>query len=137
MGLLAWLPIENRTAFPGLLNLLWHLRCWLQNYNIRESKNIPANFVRPPPKLFLLRTAMIPELKAFPVREAWIRDPLTVTQVWDNIGRNVTMQRNLSQWCSLSALRRIWRKKWEAKAEYLLLFLSYFCSFSTVITLAL
>jgi len=29
MGLLAWLPIENRTAFPGLL--LWHFRCWLQN----------------------------------------------------------------------------------------------------------
>jgi len=26
-GLLAWLPIENRTAFPGLLSLLWHFRC--------------------------------------------------------------------------------------------------------------
>jgi len=25
-------PIENRTAFPGLLSLLWYFRCWLQNH---------------------------------------------------------------------------------------------------------
>jgi len=33
MGLLARLPIQNRIAFPGLLSLLWHFRCWLQNQN--------------------------------------------------------------------------------------------------------
>jgi len=33
MGLLAWLPIEDRTAFPVLLRLLWLFRCWLQNHN--------------------------------------------------------------------------------------------------------
>jgi len=32
MGLLAWLLIENRTAFPGLLSLLWLFKCWLQNH---------------------------------------------------------------------------------------------------------
>jgi len=32
MELLVCLPIENRTAFPGLFSLLWHFRCWLQNH---------------------------------------------------------------------------------------------------------
>jgi len=29
---ITWMPIENRTAFLGLLNLLLHFRCWLQNH---------------------------------------------------------------------------------------------------------
>jgi len=44
MGLLAWLPIENWTAFPVLLSLLWHFRCWLQ-YHIISHFHKSAQFL--------------------------------------------------------------------------------------------
>jgi len=38
MELLAWLPIENRTAISWPMSLLWHFRCWLQNHNFLEKR---------------------------------------------------------------------------------------------------
>jgi len=39
-GPLAWLPIENRTAFPWSTSLLWHFRCWFQNHNYSKKSDL-------------------------------------------------------------------------------------------------